>query len=241
MPRLRTPARSISVSPSAASRMGLESRYARPPQAARERAPSADRLFGNEAQAVAVQKQKRERRQEERRLQHVAEIDRHAEGAARGQDTRVDQRQKQPAEEDTGSAQAAERRDDDAGIAVTGREFGDEVAVNPRDLPDAREPRDPAAQERTGEDRAAYPDAREPRRLAAEPDGPQLEPEARPGERSPEQRDQNEREGETEVNTGARDDFRQQGRRGQRRRARPAARRVAPRAVQERVDQKNHD
>src|SRR3990172_10015189 len=119
MPRLRTPARSLINSPRVASRSGVEMRStaAKKPIS---KTWSRRSNIADDPQPVRREEADGDHAHQRRPLDHVGEVDRHAEAPRHRAGAVEDDGEKQGGRNRAERVELGERGDDDAGIAVAG-------------------------------------------------------------------------------------------------------------------------
>src|SRR5271154_5711100 len=133
-PRLRTPERSTTSSPAAASSSGVDAAMME-----RTMASSMRRPFHGPQQADAIDDQGIASQHVEQQdpLKHLGKIERNLHGDLRAFAADEGQGKKQAGDQDADRIEAAEEGDDDGGEAVAGRNAGLQVTDRSRHLDDA--------------------------------------------------------------------------------------------------------
>src|SRR6266536_2181678 len=134
-PRLRTPARSTTSSPEAASISGVEAVMTVSKTASMN---SMDDLRG-EQQADAIEDQRiaGEDIEQQNALEHLGEVERHLQRDLRTLAADEGEREEQRRDQDAERIEPAEKRHDDRREAVAGRDVGLQVVYRGGDLDDA--------------------------------------------------------------------------------------------------------
>src|SRR5499426_1552212 len=210
-PRLRTPERSVTSSPSAASISGIAAATALATSGLiesmvplRERGPAPVEAEVHEHLAA-------EEEHEQQPLEHERDRSRQLERDLRRLAAEVQQRHEQRRKRDPERAQSPERRDDDRGEAIAGRPAVVELPERPGDLAHAREAGARAADQQDHPDRALLRVARVARGRRREASDAELEAEEGPLDEHPGERDGNERDEDRRVEARALEPLRPRG------------------------------
>ena len=139
-PRLRTPERSATSSPERRKQQRRRGRDDREDDGLKH-VPSARPWLrsGDEADAIEDQRIAGEHEEQQNALEHAGQVERQPERDLRLLAADEGERQEQPGDQNADRIEPAEKRDDDRGEAVAGRNAGLQLADRTRDLDDAGE------------------------------------------------------------------------------------------------------
>src|SRR5215831_6160999 len=202
-PRLRTPERSVTSSPSAASISGIAAATALATSGLIESTVPLRERGAATVQPEVHQHLAAEEEHQEQPLEHERDRSRQLEGDLRRFAADIEQRHQEGRERDPERAQPSERGDDDRGEAIAGGPAVVELPERPGDLAHAREPGARAADHQDHPDRALLRVARIARGRRREAGDGELEAEEGPLDEHPGERDRHERDEERGVEARA--------------------------------------
>src|SRR5580658_1581529 len=157
-PRLSTPARSTTSSPSAAMRSGVDAVMTVSRIASRSTV-SHPRPRCYEADAIGDERVAGEHVEEQHALEDLGEVERHMQRDLRGLAAEIGQGEGKPGQQDADRIEPAEKGDDDRGEAIARRDRRQELADRPGGLDDAGETGERARYREGEEDVAAILEA----------------------------------------------------------------------------------
>src|ERR1044072_1651921 len=161
-PRFKTPARSTTSSPDAASNNGVEAATTVSRTASTN--SMGDLWREDEAEAVEDERVAGEHEEQHDALEHLGEIERDLERDLRAFATDEGERQEQRRHQNADGMQAAEEGDDDRREAVAGRDVRLQMIDGRRNLDDAGKPGERAGDQERHDGQRLVAEAREARR-----------------------------------------------------------------------------